>query len=151
MGNFKDSIQPATKLETKHVTVYTSIGLVLMWLCFFLYDVVFKDHVLDYTVFLGGIGGGIVAVANFFLMAITVQKVATTEDDKDARSIMQASYKRRMLMQVLWIVIVLLVPCFQWVAGVLPLMFPSAGIKVKGILDLKKYQRQEVEQKQDGD
>ena len=39
----------------------------------------------DYTVILGGLGGGAVAVLNFFLMGLTVQKAAACEDEGSAR------------------------------------------------------------------
>ena len=151
MGKFADSIQPATKKETGHITVYTLIGLVIMWIAFWVLKWFFDgESPFDYTVLpvrLGGIGGGIIAVLNFFLMAMTVQKIASTEDDKEAQSIMKTSYRNRMLLQILWIVVAFVTPCFNCVAGIAPLLFPTLGIKIKGIIDLKKYSRQEVEQK----
>ena len=51
----------------------------------------------DYTVILGGICGSLVAVLNFFLMGLTVQKVAAAEDEAAARMKMKASYSQRML------------------------------------------------------
>lgn len=146
MGNFMSNVQPAVKKETKNVFLYTAIGTVLSWIAFFVLHLFFEEQVpFNYTVFLGGIGGLAVAVLNFFLMGLTVQKVAGEEDDKKASSIMKASFTRRMLLQGVWIIAAILAPCFQVVAGVLPLLFPSLGIKVKGIMDSKKIKRQEVE------
>lgn len=154
MGKLFDSLQPAIKLETKHVAVYTAIGTVLMWGVLLLLRLYFRDEIpFDYTLFLGGAVGSIVAVANFFLMALTVQKVASTDDEKMARDYMKASFSRRMLIQAVWVVVAIVTPCFFWVSGILPLLFPSFGIKIKGIIDFKKNKnnRQEVEQKKDGD
>ena len=70
------------------------------------------------------------AVLNFYLMGLTVQKVVDTPDDDLAKSRMKASYTQRMLMQVVWCVIAIVAPCFQFVAGMIPLLFPSLGIKI---------------------
>lgn len=146
----KGKLQPAVKKETINVFLYTGIGTVLMWIVFFVLHLILKEDVpFDYTVFLGGAGGLVVAVLNFFLMALTVQKVAAEEDEKKAGSIMKASYSRRMLLQILWLVVALWAPCFQWVAGFVPLLFPGAGIKIRGIIQ-KNNNSQEVEQEQDG-
>ena len=134
MSRLFDTVQPAVKKETKNVAVSTGIGVVLMWILFAVLHVAFPVKVpFDYTVIIRGIGGGIIAVLNFFLMGLTVQKVAATEDDADAKMKMKASYSRRMLMQVLWIIIAITAPCFWFVAGILPLLFPGMGIKIRGI------------------
>ena len=66
-------IQPAVKKETKNVILYTVAGVVLMWIVFAVLHGIMPDKIpFDYTVILGGIGGGIIAVLNFFLMGLTV-------------------------------------------------------------------------------
>ena len=39
-------------------------------------------------------------------------------------------------MQVLWVILALVVPFIQPVAGIVPLLFPSTGIKVLAVLGL---------------
>ena len=132
-------VQPAVKKETGHVAVYTAIGAVLMWVIFGILHVVMPEKVpCDYTVFLGGIGGGLIAVLNFFLMGLTVQKVAASADEDAARMKMKASYSQRMLLQMLWVVAAIALPCFQFAAGILPLLFSSLGIKIHSIVFKKK-------------
>ena len=152
MGKLLDGLQPAVKKETKNVFLYTLIGCVIMIAAFFVMNKwFFPENVpFDYTIFTGALGGLLIAVLNFLLMGLTVQKVAAEEDEKKAGQIMKMSYSRRMLLQIAWIVIALTVPVIFWAAGIIPLLFPSAGIKIKGIIERKKYIRQEVEQKQDG-
>lgn len=134
MGKMFHDIQPAVKKETKRVAASTITGMILMWIGFAVLHVIFPEKVpFDYTVFLGGIGGGIIAVLNFFLMGLTVQKVAASADEETARTQMKASYSRRMLLQMLWVVMAITAPCFQFAAGLLPLLFPSFGIKLMGI------------------
>lgn len=135
MSNFWDNVQPAVKKETKNVAVSTSVGVVIMWGVFAVLHMVMPDKVpLDYTVFLGGICGGLIAVMNFFLMGITVQKVAASTDEDAARSRMKASYSQRTMIQMLWIIVAIAAPCFHFVAGIAPLLFPGMGIKIMGII-----------------
>ena len=68
MSSIFDKVQPAVKKETRRVAMITAVGLVLMWILFAGFHFAMPDKVpLDYTVFLGGIGGGLIAVLNFFL------------------------------------------------------------------------------------
>ena len=127
-------VQPTVKQETKKVALSTAVGVVLMWLAYAALHAVMSDRVpLDYTVFLGGIGGGAVAVFNFLWMGLTVQKVVAASKEDEARMWMKASYSQRMLFQMLWVIAAIAAPCFHFVAGILPLLFPSAGIKILGI------------------
>lgn len=135
MSKIFKNIQPAVKKETKNVAIYTLVGVILMWIVFFILHMIIPEKVVfDYTVFLGGLGGGIIAVLNFFLLGMTVQKVASTEDQEMARKFMKSSYSQRMMLQAVWIVVAIAAPCFQFVAGMVPLLFPGTGIKIVGII-----------------
>ena len=126
-----NTLSPAVKKETIRVTAATAVGVVVMCIVFAVLHARMPGKVpFDYRVVLGGLGGGFVAVLNFFLMGLTVQKVVSTEDEGMARSQMKASYSRRMLLQMLWVVIAIAAPCFHFVAGIIPLLFPSLGIKI---------------------
>ena len=133
------NLQPAVKKETKRVAVMTAIGLVLMWIAFFLLHLFLPEKVpFNYTVILGGLGGGLVAAGNFFLMALAVQKAAGETDEGTARNRIKASYSQRMMLQMLWAVLAIALPCFQFVAGILPLLFPSFGIRAAALLKPQK-------------
>lgn len=139
MKRFFETIQPAVKTETKKVAISTVLGVVLMWGVFGVLHLVMPEKVpLDYRVFLGALVGGSIAVLNFFLMGITVQKVVAAKDEESARMQMKASYSRRMMIQMLWVIVAIVAPCFQFVAGIVPLLFPSIGIKILGILSNRK-------------
>ena len=134
MSSILDNVQPAVKKETKRVVKITAVGLILMWILFAVLHFTMPDKVpLDYTVFLGGIGGGAVAVLNFFLMGLAVQKAASASDEGTARMKLKASYSQRFLMQILWVILAIVAPCFDVVAGIAPLLFPGTGIKMMGI------------------
>ena len=138
MSSILDNVQPAVKKETKRVVKITAVGLILMWILFAVLHFTMPDKVpLDYTVFLGGIGGGAVAVLNFFLMGLAVQKAASASDDGTARVKLKASYSQRFLMQILWVILAIVAPCFHFVAGIAPLLFPGTGIKIMGIFHNK--------------
>ena len=138
MSSILDNVQPAVKKETKRVVKITAVGLILMWILLAVLHFTMPDKVpLDYTVFLGGIGGGAVAVLNFFLMGLAVQKAASASDEGTARMKLKASYSQRFLMQILWVILAIVAPCFHFVAGIAPLLFPGTGIKIMGIFHNK--------------
>lgn len=134
MSGIFGEVQPAVRKETKRVAVMMAVGVALMYAGFFALHLIVPDIVpFDYTVILGGLAGGLISVLNFFLMGLTVQKVAAAPDEDSARSKMRASYTQRMLMQLLWVVLAIVIPCFQFAAGIIPLFIPSFGIKLLGI------------------
>ena len=78
---------------------------------------------------LGALAGSGVTILNFYLLCITMQQaVAVNEDPKAVRGIIQLSYNGRMLLQALWVVAAWAAPCFHFIAGALPLLFPRLVI-----------------------
>ena len=136
MSKLLDNMQPAIKEETKHVAIYTATGVALMWLVFLVLHFTMPEKVpFNYTVILGGLGGGAVAVLNFLWMGLMVQKAAAKAGDQDAvKTLVKGGYSQRMLFQMLWVIIAIIAPCFHYAAGILPLLFPGTGIKIMGIL-----------------
>ena len=130
MSGLLENVQPAVKKETKRVVMITGAGLILMWILFAILHFTMPDKVpFDYTVILGGIGGGVIAVLNFFLMGLAVQKAASATDEGTARMKLKASYSQRFMMMILWVIVAIVAPCFQFVAGIAPLLFPGTGLK----------------------
>ena len=134
MSGLLENVQPAVKKETKRVVMITGAGLILMWILFAILHFTMPDKVpFDYTVILGGIGGGVIAVLNFFLMGLAVQKAASATDEGTARMKLKASYSQRFMMMILWVIVAIVAPCFQFVAGIATLLFPGTGLKFVGI------------------
>ncbi|SFC22353.1 ATP synthase subunit I [Butyrivibrio sp. YAB3001] len=138
-------LQDAVKKETINIAVGTGIGVLVMFLVFFVLHMVIPEDApfnlgvpFDYKVILGGIGGFLVAVGNFFWMALTVQKVASIEDEERARKTMGVSYRYRTMLQFVWGILAIVVPVFNLVAGIVPLFLPSFTIKLRGILSAGK-------------
>ena len=121
MSSMFANVQPAVKKETKKVAIGTFICVALMWAVFGIGHAVMPQKIpFDYTVILAGLIGGIVAVLNFFLMGMTVQKVVSMEDDKQAAMKMKTSYSQRMMFQLLWEFLQLLLRAFSSWPGFFP-------------------------------
>ena len=147
-----DNVQPAVKKETGKVAAITGIGLILMWIVFGVLHAFMPQKVpFDYTVFLAGIGGFIFAAGNFFLMGLTVQKVAAETDEGRARQRMQVSQRQRTLLMLAWGVVALAAPCFNGAAGIIPLLFPSMVIKIYYLTIGKAKLAQEKKDSQSAD
>ena len=130
-----DKIQPAVKKETKRIAIFTAAGVVIMWVVFGVLHQISPETIpFDYRIFLSGVLGGGVAVLNFFLMGVTVQKVASEKTEDVARMRLKSSYTQRMLLQILWVIAAVAAPCFQFAAGIAPLLFPSFGIKLSALI-----------------
>ena len=121
-------IQPAVKKETKKVIIYTLTGIVLMWIVFAVLHGTMPEKVpFDYTVILGGLGGGAVAVLNFFLDGTNRTEGSSCEDEGSARMRLKASYSQRMLLQLGWGIAAIIAPCFQFAGGTFTASVPFHG------------------------
>ena len=129
-------LQKAVKEETIFVALGSLILSVLMVCVFFGLNRVLPEQVpMGLPVILGAAGGCAVAIGNFFLMALTVQKVAGIENYDQAYRSMQVSYRYRTFLQLIWCVLTMVLKFINPVAGMLPLLWPSLLIKGRGILN----------------
>ena len=112
-------------------TVLLSALVQIVWAVFFEYDL---------SVFIGGLWGGAVAILNFILMGITVQKVASEPDQLSAKRRMQASYQFRMMLTIFATVLAIIVPGVNWIMAAISLFFPRLTILVMPLFreDLRK-------------
>ena len=118
-------VDPTVKAETRFIALVVLILLALMEAVFLIIGK------WDYTVLLGGLYGAAIAVGNFFLMGLTVQKCLTLEPD-EAKKRMKLSQQGRMLMLVLCMIGAAL-PCFNTVALLVPQFFPRIGVTIRGL------------------
>ncbi|HHT97031.1 MAG TPA: ATP synthase subunit I [Clostridiales bacterium] len=79
------------KKETKNIAIGILICSVITQIIF----LIFRQYSL--AVFLGSLYGGIIALLNFFLMGLAVQKTADMTDPAAAKLKMQASYSMRQI------------------------------------------------------
>ena len=136
-------VQETVKKETGQIAVQSGIATLIMWICIFALHHFFPEKVtFDYRVILSGLLGTAVAVTNFFLMGVTVQGVLSVENQEEAYRRMRLSYRNRTLLQLLWIILAVVAPCFQAVGGIVPLLFPGGILRIRGILEWKKGKNQ---------
>ncbi|SFP69165.1 hypothetical protein SAMN04487928_10639 [Butyrivibrio proteoclasticus] len=132
-------LQDAVKKETGIIAAGTAVGVLVVYVVFYVLHMVVPSWApFDIKVILGGIGGYIVAVGNFFWMAVSVQKVASIEDEERARRTMSVSYRYRTMLQFLWVILAIVLPVFNLASGIAPLFVPSIIIKLRGILSAGK-------------
>lgn len=86
----------------------------------------------DYTVLLGNVYGAVLAVGNFFLMGLTVQKCLTMEPD-DAKKRMKLSQQGRLMMLLVFCMIGAALNCFNTIALLVPQFFPRIGVTIRGL------------------
>ena len=145
-------IEAAVRRETLRIAAGTAVLTVLMVAVF----LILKRF--DWTVLTGALLGWAAAVGNFFLMALTVQKVAAdtkplppeeeapaedeaagpepkplSEDAKRGKQRIQLSYSLRMLGLGVIAILGVTLPWFHSVAVLLPMLFPRIVIAVLGL------------------
>ena len=119
-------VDPVVLKETRYIALAVLILSVLMQSVFLILGA------WDVTVLLGNLYGAAIAVGNFFLMGLTVQKCLTMEPD-DAKKRMKLSQQGRMLMLLVFCMIGAALPCFHTIAVLVPQFFPRIGVTVRGL------------------
>ena len=133
-------LQQAVKKETLFVLTGTAVMTALVLVVWYLFHKSAPYEIpWDYKVILSAVIGCGVAVLNFFMMALTVQNVVES-DQQEAYNKMKVSYRYRMLLQLGWLVLSMVLPCFRFAAGFIPILLPSILIKGRGILSAGKKQ-----------
>ena len=146
-------VQPAVQAETKKIALGVGVLTVLMIAVFLII------RQFDHTVLFGAALGYAAAVGNFFLMALTVQKVMgdvlvwpkqeeeteETEEEEKERPLsdeakqsgkqMQLSFLLRMLMLGGVAVLAITAPIFHPWAALLPMLFPRIVIALHSVFD----------------
>ncbi|MDD4851140.1 MAG: ATP synthase subunit I [Gemmiger sp.] len=121
-------LQPASAKELRHIAVGTAICTAVMVAVFGLLAA-FGLVRFQYTIPLGAVCGAAIAILNFAVLCLTVQEAARA-DEKNAHYKVKLSYNIRLMVQAGWCVVAYLLPCFQVVAAVLPLLFPRVVIYI---------------------
>ena len=119
-------VDPTVKAETRFIALVVLILLALMAAVFLIIGK------WDFTVLLGGLYGAAIAVGNFFLMGLTVQKCLTLEPD-EAKKRMKLSQQGRLMLMLVLCMIGAALPCFNTVALLVPQFFPRIGVTIRGL------------------
>lgn len=117
--------------ETKYIAAFVVIFSALMQAVFLIINK------WDYTVLLGNFWGAAVTVGNFFVMGLYVQK-AVSQEEKEARQTIKASHSLRFAALVLLTGAGVVIPFFNWITVVAPLIFPHIAIFLRPLIDKNK-------------
>jgi len=120
-------LQPASKKEIKRIAAGVAVCDVIMIAALFVLSLV-GVGTFSYRVFVGALGGSIIAVINFTMMCLTIQKATLIEEKKQMKAFIQGSYNGRLLLQAGWVVVCFLVSHIHLFAGAAPLLFPNLVI-----------------------
>lgn len=120
-------LQSASRQEIKRIAIGTAVGGVLLVTAMLVLSMA-GIGTFDYRVITGVIGGCVVAVVNFTLMCITIQRAVNISDQKSMKAFIQGSYNGRLLLQAGWIVAAYMMPWFNVFAAAIPLLFPNLMI-----------------------
>ena len=130
--------QKAVIQETRRIAIGTAILCAAMLLVFL---VIGK---MTGLVALGALIGYVLAVGNFFVMAMDVQRLTEGIDPsaenavKTAKAKMRLSYNRRMLAMVVLLGLAIYFLNVNWIAAVMPLIFPPTVIKAWQLIQNRK-------------
>lgn len=120
------NVDPTVLKETRYIGVAVLILSALMQAVFLVIGQ------WDATVLLGNLYGAVLAVGNFFLMGLTVQKCLTMSPE-DAKKRMKLSQQGRLLMLLILCMIGAALPCFNTISLLVPQFFPRIGVTVRGL------------------
>lgn len=120
-------LQSASQREVKRIACGTAVGGVLLVTVMYALSMV-GVGTFDYRVIIGVIGGCIIAVLNFFLMCLTIQRAVSMSEQKSMKAFIQGSYNGRLFLQAAWIVAAYLMPWVNVFAAAIPLLFPNLMI-----------------------
>ena len=122
-----ERIDATVKRETRFIAVWVGLLRLILQAVFL---VIGK---WDISVLLGNLLGGLLAVLNFFLLGLTVQK-AVKKEEKQAKNIMSISQTLRSVMQFGVAAVGVLLPIFNTWAVLIPLFFPRIAIMLRPLI-----------------
>ncbi|MBR0442989.1 MAG: ATP synthase subunit I [Clostridia bacterium] len=120
--------------ETKYIAAWVLVLSAIMQAVFLVIDR------WDVTVLLGNVLSGVAVVANFFAMALAVQR-AVAEEEKQARQTMRVSNAVRMLAMFAVLAVGVLLPLFNTWTVIVPFVFPRLIVAVRPALDRAKQKK----------
>jgi len=114
-------IDPTVIRETRYIFAFSLILSVFMEAVFLIIGK------WELSVLFGNILGAATAVGNFLLLGITVQS-AVLKEEKEARNLIKLSQTLRFFLLIVIAIIGYLVPIFNPIAVIIPLLFPRIAI-----------------------
>ena len=126
-----NKIDEIVKKETRYIAIWVLLLSVLTQAVFL---VIGK---WDYTVLLGNLLSGSVAILNFLFMGISLQS-AMNKEEKDAKNTMKLYRTYRNLFIMICTIVGVVLPCFNLWTVLLPLLYPRIAIVFRPYFDKKQ-------------
>lgn len=124
--NLLNKVDPTVRKETGFIAGFVLVGSLAMEAVYLLLGA------WTLPVLLGNLLGAALAVGNFLLMGLTIQK-ALGKSEEDAKKLMKLSQQLRMLMLLVGCVLGSALACFDLVATLIPLLFPRIAVMIRGL------------------
>ena len=124
--NLLNKVDPTVRKETGFIAGFVLVGSLAMESVYLLLGA------WTLPVLLGNLLGAALAVGNFLLMGLTIQK-ALGKSEEDAKKLMKLSQQLRMLMLLVGCVLGSALACFDLVATLIPLLFPRIAVMIRGL------------------
>lgn len=121
-------IDPTVKKETLYIAAICFLLSVIMQSVFLILGF------WNYTVLLGNILGYLAAVANFFLLGLSVQFAIKKEEENERKNLLKLSQILRFILLIIIAVVGYLVPIFNIIAVLIPYLFPRIAIALRPAL-----------------
>ena len=121
-----NKVDPTVRKETGFIAGFVLVGSLAMEAVYLLLGA------WTLPVLLGNLLGAALAVGNFLLMGLTIQK-ALGKSEEDAKKLMKLSQQLRMLMLLVGCVLGGALACFDLVSTLIPLLFPRIGVMIRGL------------------
>lgn len=129
-GRSMKKIDPTVLRETRFIAIWVLLFSVILQSVFLIIGK------WNYTVLLGNLLSGSVAILNFLLMGITVQKAVLLEE-RDAKNTVRASQALRNIFLFIVAAVGVLLPCFSNWTVIIPLLFPRIAIILRPLFNKK--------------
>ena len=129
-------MDPAVKKETGYIAVWVILLSLIMEAVFLLL------RKWDLSVLFGNLGGAVISIGNFFLMALIATRAMNrgveTGKPEEAAARVKATTMTRLLGCVLLCVLLIAVFKTNVYATLIPLLFPRIGIMFRPMIDRKR-------------
>ncbi|MBR5280432.1 MAG: hypothetical protein IKU26_05655 [Clostridia bacterium] len=119
-------VDPTVKAETVYIGSWVVILSVVLQAVFLILGK------WDYTVLLGNLLSGALAIGNFLLLGLTVQR-AVEKEEADAKTFMKLSLTLRNIMLFVVVVIGIVLPWFNTWTVLIPVFFPRIAMLFRGL------------------
>ena len=123
-------LQPDVKKELVHIGTGCAAGTVVLVAGWALASALGAPFGFGWDVPLSAVLGALAAWLNFFGLAVTLQKVTASADEAKGRSLICTSELYRKLGLGLFLIVMIVITVFNWVAAAIPLLFPQTTIFV---------------------